>query len=156
ARSFIKFHALRGHIAQPYGNTMVTSYLKAASARPGLRHHNRPCSRGVGMDRQLLQRISVVAVVEELGTDLLRYRMPEHMRPFRVPFAVSRLPVVPVLANASIALLLIISNGSRWRCTMRKRIGVRRPSVVSPKVILVAANASKLRPQHAILQEVSL
>src|SRR5262249_51325377 len=58
-------------------------------------------------DRQLLQRISVVAVVEELGTDLLRYRMPEHMLPFRVPFAVSRLPVVPVLANASIALLLI-------------------------------------------------
>src|SRR5262245_37251895 len=68
---------------------------------------NEPWSRGYA-DRQLLQRISVVTVVAELGTDLLRYRMPEHMRPFRVLFAVSRLPAVPVLAIASIALLLIL------------------------------------------------
>ena len=37
---------------------------------------------------------------------VLRYRMPGHKRPFRVPLAVGRLPVLPLLAIASIALLL--------------------------------------------------
>jgi amino acid transporter len=38
---------------------------------------------------------------------VLRYRMPGHKRPFRVPFAIGRLPVLPVLAIASIILLLV-------------------------------------------------
>lgn len=37
----------------------------------------------------------------------LRYRMPARTRPFRVPFAIGKLPVLPVLALASIVLLLI-------------------------------------------------
>lgn len=36
----------------------------------------------------------------------LRYRHPDHKRPFRVPLNIGRLPVLPVLAIASILLLL--------------------------------------------------
>lgn len=35
-----------------------------------------------------------------------RYRYPTHRRPFRVPFSIGRLPVLPMLAIASIVLLL--------------------------------------------------
>ena len=41
-----------------------------------------------------------------LALILLRYRMPNHRRPFRVPLAVGRMPVLPLLAIASICLLL--------------------------------------------------
>jgi len=37
----------------------------------------------------------------------LRYRQPHHPRPFRVPGAVGRMPVIPLLALASIVLLLL-------------------------------------------------
>ena len=36
----------------------------------------------------------------------LRYRQPDHKRPFRVPLSIGSLPVLPVLAIASILLLL--------------------------------------------------
>ena len=36
----------------------------------------------------------------------LRYRRPDHKRPFRVPLSVGRLPLLPVLAIAAIFLLL--------------------------------------------------
>jgi amino acid transporter len=38
---------------------------------------------------------------------VLRYRMPQHPRPFRAPLAVGRMPVVPLLAIASILILLV-------------------------------------------------
>ena len=38
---------------------------------------------------------------------VLRYRMPGLKRPFRVPLAIGRLPVLPILAIATIVLLLI-------------------------------------------------
>jgi amino acid transporter len=38
---------------------------------------------------------------------VLRYRMPDHPRPFRVPFAVGRLPILPLAAIVSIIVLLI-------------------------------------------------
>ena len=38
---------------------------------------------------------------------VLRYRMPDHPRPFRVPFAVGRLPILPLGAIVSIIVLLI-------------------------------------------------
>ena len=38
---------------------------------------------------------------------VLRYRMPGHKRPFRVPLAIGRLPLLPILAIAAIVLLLI-------------------------------------------------
>jgi amino acid transporter len=38
---------------------------------------------------------------------VLRYRMPGHKRPFRVPFAIGRLPVLPLIAIASIIGLLV-------------------------------------------------
>ena len=41
-----------------------------------------------------------------LALILLRYRMPDHPRPFRVPLAIGRMPVLPLLAIASICLLL--------------------------------------------------
>lgn len=45
-----------------------------------------------------------------LALVILRYRLPEHPRPFRVPFAVGRMPVLPVAAIASIGLLLVNFN----------------------------------------------
>lgn len=50
----------------------------------------------------LLAFISVNAVLIAL-----RYRKPEHRRPFRVPLAVGRFPILPAAAIASIAVLLI-------------------------------------------------
>jgi APA family basic amino acid/polyamine antiporter len=38
---------------------------------------------------------------------VLRYRMPALKRPFRVPLSIGRLPVLPVLAVASIVVLLV-------------------------------------------------
>jgi len=38
---------------------------------------------------------------------VLRYSMSEHKRPFRVPWAIGQLPILPVLAIVSIAVLLI-------------------------------------------------
>ncbi len=38
---------------------------------------------------------------------VLRYRMPDHPRPFRVPLAIGRLPVLPLAAIASIIALLV-------------------------------------------------
>lgn len=38
---------------------------------------------------------------------VLRYRMPNHPRPFRVPLAIGRLPVLPLAAIVSIAVLLV-------------------------------------------------
>jgi len=38
---------------------------------------------------------------------VLRYRLPVLERPFRVPLAVGQMPVLPVLAIASIVMLLI-------------------------------------------------
>ena len=37
---------------------------------------------------------------------MLRYRMPRFKRPFRVPLAIGKLPVLLVLAIASIAVLI--------------------------------------------------
>jgi APA family basic amino acid/polyamine antiporter len=37
----------------------------------------------------------------------LRYKMPGHMRPFRAPGAIGRVPVLPILAIVSIVFLLI-------------------------------------------------
>ena len=38
---------------------------------------------------------------------VLRYRMPDHPRPFRVPLAIGRLPMLPLAAIISIAVLLV-------------------------------------------------
>ncbi len=38
---------------------------------------------------------------------VLRYRMPNHQRPFRAPFAIGRMPLLPLAAIASILLLLV-------------------------------------------------
>jgi APA family basic amino acid/polyamine antiporter len=37
---------------------------------------------------------------------VLRYRLPKHLRPFRVPFSIGRMPLLPLAAIASILLLL--------------------------------------------------
>jgi len=41
-----------------------------------------------------------------LSLIVLRYRRPEHPRPFRVPLAVGRLPILPVSAIAALGLLM--------------------------------------------------
>jgi basic amino acid/polyamine antiporter, APA family len=50
----------------------------------------------------LLAFISVNAVLI-----VLRYSRPEHPRPFRVPLAIGRFPILPAAAIASIAILLV-------------------------------------------------
>jgi APA family basic amino acid/polyamine antiporter len=37
---------------------------------------------------------------------VLRYRLPDHHRPFRVPLSIGRMPLLPLLAIGSICLLL--------------------------------------------------
>jgi APA family basic amino acid/polyamine antiporter len=64
----------------------------------------------IGSVKFLAQMSSFAALVAFLAVNValiaLRYRMPEHRRPFRVPFAVGTLPVLPLLALVSIVLLL--------------------------------------------------
>ncbi|MGE0750315.1 MAG: APC family permease [Variibacter sp.] len=50
----------------------------------------------------LLAFVSVNAVLI-----VLRYQKPEHPRPFRVPLAIGRFPILPAAAIASIAILLV-------------------------------------------------
>ena len=65
----------------------------------------------IGSVKILAEMSSFAALVAFLTVNValvvLRYRMPGHKRPFRVPLAVGRLPVLPVLAIASIVVLLI-------------------------------------------------
>ena len=65
----------------------------------------------VGSVKMLAEMSSFAALVGFFAVNAaliaLRYRMPTHRRPFRVPFSLGKLPVLPVLAIASIALLLM-------------------------------------------------
>jgi amino acid transporter len=38
---------------------------------------------------------------------MLRYREPDHARPFRVPFSIGRMPILPLAAIAAILLLIV-------------------------------------------------
>ena len=64
----------------------------------------------IGSVKILAELSSFAALVAFFAVNVvlivLRYRMPGHKRPFRVPLAVGRLPVLPVMAIASIVLLL--------------------------------------------------
>ncbi len=42
-----------------------------------------------------------------LALIILRYRLPRHPRPFRVPLSIGRLPIFPVAATLSIIVLLV-------------------------------------------------
>jgi len=65
----------------------------------------------IGSLKLLAELSSFAALVAFFAVNVvlivLRYRLPGHQRPFRVPLAVGRLPVLPVLAVASIVMLLI-------------------------------------------------
>lgn len=54
---------------------------------------------------------SFAAVLAFLAVNLaliaLRYRKPAHKRPFRVPFAIGKLPIIPLLAIGALGLLLV-------------------------------------------------
>ena len=64
----------------------------------------------VGSITILAEMSSFAALIAFLAVNLalivLRYRLPAHHRPFRVPGAVGRLPILPVVAIAAIAVLL--------------------------------------------------
>jgi amino acid transporter len=64
----------------------------------------------VGDLKILAELSSFVALLAFLVVNLtlivLRFRLPDHKRPFRVPLAVGRLPVIPLLAIATIVFLL--------------------------------------------------
>jgi APA family basic amino acid/polyamine antiporter len=65
----------------------------------------------IGSVKMLAEMSSFAALVGFFAVNAaliaLRYRMAAHRRPFRVPFSLGKLPVLPVLAIASIALLLM-------------------------------------------------
>jgi amino acid transporter len=65
----------------------------------------------IGSVKMLAEMSSFAALVAFIAVNValivLRYRMPRHERPFRVPLALGRLPVLPVVALASIVLLLV-------------------------------------------------
>jgi len=64
----------------------------------------------IGSIKILAEMSSFAALVAFIAVNVvlitLRYRLPEHHRPFRVPLSIGRLPVLPVIAIASIAFLL--------------------------------------------------
>jgi basic amino acid/polyamine antiporter, APA family len=65
----------------------------------------------IGSVKILAELSSFAALVAFFAVNVvlivLRYRMPGHKRPFRVPLAIGRMPVLPVVAIASIILLLV-------------------------------------------------
>ena len=46
-----------------------------------------------------------------LALIIVRYRLPELPRPFRVPLTIGRMPLLPLAAIASICLLLVNFDG---------------------------------------------
>ncbi len=65
----------------------------------------------IGSVKILAEMSSFSALIAFLSVNVvlivLRYRLPRHKRPFRVPLAIGRLPVLPVLAITTIVLLLV-------------------------------------------------
>ena len=65
----------------------------------------------IGSVKILAEMSSFSALIAFLSVNVvlivLRYRLPRHKRPFRVPLAIGRLPVLPLVAIASIVLLLV-------------------------------------------------
>lgn len=65
----------------------------------------------IGNLKILAELASFSALLAFLGVNvaliILRYRMPEHPRPFLVPLTIGRMPILPLAAIASIGVLLI-------------------------------------------------
>jgi len=61
------------------------------------------CSVGIIMS-SFLALLAFLAV--NLALIVIRFRMPELPRPFRVPFAIGRMPLLPLAAIAAICVLL--------------------------------------------------
>ncbi|MGB9117641.1 APC family permease [Bradyrhizobium sp.] len=65
----------------------------------------------IGNVKILAELSSLTALLAFLAVNIaliiLRYRFPDHARPFRVPFSVGRMPIIPVASIASIGLLMI-------------------------------------------------
>jgi APA family basic amino acid/polyamine antiporter len=64
----------------------------------------------IGSVKILAELSSFAALAAFLAVNVvlivLRYRMPDHKRPFRVPISIGRLPILPLLAIGSIVVLL--------------------------------------------------
>ncbi len=65
----------------------------------------------IGNVKILAELSSLTALLAFLAVNvaliILRYRLPDHARPFRIPFAIGRMPIIPVASIASICLLMI-------------------------------------------------
>jgi amino acid transporter len=65
----------------------------------------------IGNVKSLAELSSLTALLAFLAVNLAlivsRYRFPDHDRPFRVPFTVGRMPIVPLVAIGSICLLMV-------------------------------------------------
>jgi hypothetical protein len=87
------------HVRQTPWTAAVLTFVMAAVLIP------------IGSVKILAEMSSFAALVAFFAVNVvlivLRYRMPRLKRPFRVPLAIGRLPVLPVLAIASIAVLIV-------------------------------------------------
>jgi amino acid transporter len=65
----------------------------------------------IGSVKLLAEMSSFAALVAFFAVNIvlivLRYRLPNHKRPFRVPLSIGRMPILPIVAIASILLLLV-------------------------------------------------
>jgi basic amino acid/polyamine antiporter, APA family len=65
----------------------------------------------IGNVKILAELSSLTALLAFLAVNIalivLRYRFPDHARPFRVPFSAGRMPIIPLASIASICLLMI-------------------------------------------------
>src|SRR3954467_871874 len=64
-------------------------------------------NRLIGAKNRSCMSRSETFLTVNLALITLRYIHPDHVRPFRVPGAIGRMPVLPLAAIASIILLLI-------------------------------------------------
>jgi APA family basic amino acid/polyamine antiporter len=44
----------------------------------------------------------------------LRFKLPDHERPFRVPLAIGRLPLVPLAGIATVVLMMAFLEPTAW------------------------------------------
>jgi APA family basic amino acid/polyamine antiporter len=93
--------AIFAHVSSTNSTPLISAILAFVSSAAFL---------PLGDLKILAELSSFIALLAFLAVNLtlvvLRFRLPDHPRPFRVPFRVGRLPIIPLAAIASIAVLL--------------------------------------------------
>jgi basic amino acid/polyamine antiporter, APA family len=103
----------------------------------------------IGSIKILAEMSSFAALVAFLTVNLalitLRYKHPHHVRPFRVPGAIGRMPVLPLAAVASIILLMIYFD---WQIYLAGSIAVVLSAIAFFVRGCVRANRRRAKASH--------